>query len=217
MNLKTENNIEIFYSRNNLPVPKIMNFCFHSNLNPIKEAIALAQSYEEKIKLSSNYLIFGLGFGYHIDAIIEAAQKYHDEIGLIIIEPNQSIVDAFIENINSTYLGAIRTYKTIEEYFFDDFLLEFLISRPVIIKHPQSFDFNQEFFTEFLTFKFNGSTSEYVNHIKNKEIANSIKYFQGYENENLSNLVKKIKRKKDTLSDGDFVCLFTNEVATFGI
>src|SRR5690606_15650196 len=133
--------------------PVINGVHLHSIFNPIKEAEAFAQNHLETIKTKNNFLFLGLGFGYHIDEVIKLAGNYHQEIGILIIEPNQKLISDYLDEIGADKQEAIVHYSSLEDYFLDSNLIDFLMLKPAIIKHDPAYDINKDFFTKFLTHK----------------------------------------------------------------
>ena len=89
------NQYEFKTSRNGLKVPVIKGIHLHSIYNPIKEAEAFAQGYEDTIKAKNKILILGLGFGYHIEEVAKLLNQYHEKYEVIVLEPNSKLVEEF--------------------------------------------------------------------------------------------------------------------------
>lgn len=81
----------------------------HSRYNPIKEAINIAEeNYGSEIK---NYVIFGLGFGYHVLELIKMASNSN----FYIIETNEDIYKLACKNVdlsNMTSNSKVKLYVT---------------------------------------------------------------------------------------------------------
>lgn len=76
------------------------NYLLYSKYNPTRDSQAFAEeSYDENVE---NYLVYGLGLGYHIneleDLIITNSKDYH----IYIIECNKDILKLAMDNINLT-------------------------------------------------------------------------------------------------------------------
>lgn len=73
-------------------------FYLHSRYNPIKEAEKFADEYyDDEIK---NYVIYGLGFAYHIKALLEKDESIH----INIIESNMNILKLALDNIDLSFI-----------------------------------------------------------------------------------------------------------------
>jgi hypothetical protein len=80
--------IEVLYSKSNVPIIKYKDKLLHSRYNPIDEARRWVEANSEAIDNKRNGLIIiGLGLGYHIEEII----KRNENKDILIIEPSLSI------------------------------------------------------------------------------------------------------------------------------
>lgn len=81
-------------SRSGLPVPKVGALALHSSYHPEAEAekfSALAPASKD-----AALIVFGFGFGYHLEKIVEKAGR------IIVIEPSLSIIKAGFERRDLT-------------------------------------------------------------------------------------------------------------------
>ena len=146
--------IELKQSRSGKTVPVVGGIYLHSIYNPEKEAQAFASNYENSIKSKSHILMLGLGFGYHVEEVAKLAAKYHETFKIVVLEPNQKLVQAHNEaggfdDSRIEVINASRPTEVFENYEF----IMFLSQKPAILRHESSFNLSKAFFKEFLTFK----------------------------------------------------------------
>ena len=87
-----ENRIEVIISKNGMKVPIIDNINIHSIYDPEKEGEKIIKKSLKSVKESSIIVILGLGFGYHLQKLIEL------ETDFIVFEPNIDLIDLALEN-----------------------------------------------------------------------------------------------------------------------
>lgn len=201
---------EIKISRNGFPIPVVHGIHLHSIFNPIKEAEAFAYNYQETIKTKSNFLFLGLGFCYHIEEIIKIAASHHQEIGILIVEPNTQIIEDYLNEFGAEKKAAIIHHNTIDEYFLDETLVDFLLLKPAIVKHDASFELNKDFFSKFLSFR---PTQEICKYDQILECGEYKNYLTNYSSITFNQLVSNIKNSRRINNKNDFLTLAINEVA----
>lgn len=106
---------EIIKSKTNPLTLKInqnnKTFFLHSKYNPNREAVNIAEeNYDESIK---NYIIFGLGFGYHVEQLMLMAPNAN----FYIIETNKEVFKLALENVD---LSNIINSNRVHLYVSDD-------------------------------------------------------------------------------------------------
>lgn len=145
---------ELQPSRNGLTVPVINGVYLHSIYNPVKEAEAFAKTNERNIKLKKNILILGLGFGYHVEEIAKLARIFHKEYNIVVLEPNERLVDDFINTKNFVDENIhVLNNDNIKDLFNTEEFVNFLMTKPCIIKHDTSFVLEKEFYSKFLAYQ----------------------------------------------------------------
>ncbi len=87
---------EVLYSKNNKPIFKISNITFHSLYDPVREGRNFVESHINRQPLNNreNVIVFGLGFAYHINAMLEK------NINGLIIEPSLEIIRLAMEHVD---------------------------------------------------------------------------------------------------------------------
>ncbi len=83
----------------NAPSFKINGITVHSAYNPVSEGKKWAESAMEKITgKPESVIIFGLGFGYHIKALVELLRETYG-VKITVVEPSAESFDYIKENI----------------------------------------------------------------------------------------------------------------------
>ncbi len=83
-------------ARSGHPVLHVMNITFHSMYDPVKEGQHFADYHlkNDDYRPGEKVAVFGLGFGYHLKALVEK------NISCIVVEPRIEIVRFAMEHIN---------------------------------------------------------------------------------------------------------------------
>lgn len=113
--IPNEDNYEIIKTRTNQFTLKInqnnKSYFLHSRYNPIREAKNIAEeNYNESVK---NYIIFGLGFGYHVEQLMLMARNAN----FLIIETNKEVFKLALEYVD---LSNIISSQRVNLYVTDD-------------------------------------------------------------------------------------------------
>ena len=163
--------IEIKISKSNHPIPVVSSIHLHSIYNPVKEAEAFARSCEKKLKASSRILIFGLGFGYHVQAIEKRLQAlYGVNYEVSVIEPNKELITLWKEYRQVTTSSRVRIvgHSDPQRFYEDELLTDFLVSKPSIISHTASFQLNESFYKDFMSFSYPKDTTSSSRFVSNE-------------------------------------------------
>ena len=159
--------INVKQSKSELPVPVINEVHLHSMYDPIKEADTFADKNQHVLESKNKILILGLGFAYHVDALLQRFNEVNKSIEkeIIVLEPNLELFNECksqkkLPNAkNIQYICGVKINDLYSNYPFVNFLLE----TPGVIAHPASFNLNKKYFTNFLDYKASG----YLEDIKN--------------------------------------------------
>ncbi len=81
---------------------KISGNLIHSSYNPEKEAQRFVKNLPDDKEI---FCVLGLGFGYHIKALIE-----NTKAEIIIIEPDPGVYKAAFENVDLSFLKKVKLY-----------------------------------------------------------------------------------------------------------
>ena len=109
----------------------------HSKYNLHREAKNIAEeNYDLNVQ---NYIIFGLGFGYHIEELMDIAPN----VNFYILETNKEIFRLAIDNVDLSNIienDRIRLYVTDEMIKINEILSEVLTKENIkIVLHNPSF------------------------------------------------------------------------------
>ncbi len=89
-------NLELVTSKTGLPVPRLGSVLFHSAYYPEREGAKLVAS--NRVDVASVVAVFGFGFGYHLEQIVECGPS------VIVIEPDPGIIKAAFKTRDLTSL-----------------------------------------------------------------------------------------------------------------
>lgn len=139
--IPNKNTYEIIKIKTNQSTIKVnqedKSYFLHSKYNPNREAKNIAEeNYDKSIK---NYIVFGLGFGYHVEELITMAPnaKFH------IIETNKDIFRLALDNVDLSNIienDRIRLYVTDNMIEISEILNEVLQKNDIkIVFHNPSF------------------------------------------------------------------------------
>jgi hypothetical protein len=176
MTIINKSNYDIKKSKSGHFIPVKDGVFLHSNYNPETEAKKFISENINKIENNSNFIVFGLGFGYHIFEL----QKQESVKSILVIEPDQHIVNLYVKNRIHSRLNAQIICKSIDELYRDNFFLNFLLKSPSILVHKTSYSFDRSYYDEILKYRvtnkkinkdhFTDDFKEFLDHKKqNKE------------------------------------------------
>jgi len=185
-------------------VPCLNGVYLHSLFKPKNEAKKFIDKYGEKIKKANSALIFGLGFGHHVDEVLER----NPNINIVIIEAHQELIDRFFEHRSFPENVNIFCLKEYKSLYQTEAFVNFLISKPVIINHEASFLMAPKEYRNFLSYRAPGLSKDY------KELLQD-NVFEGLaleENLNLRSNFEKIANKKSNFEKSHMLQFFLKEV-----
>ena len=212
MSLPTISSYEVKTSRTDQQVPIVNGVHLHSIYNPSKEAENLVSAQLDNLKNKNEVLVLGLGFAYHVNAIIEKlTQLYGDNFKIIVIEPNVKVYEDCI-NFNLLQKKNIVIYSGFnsQELFSDLDLIHFLLKKPAMIAHPASFNLYQTYFKKILTFEAPQGLSEIQGFIESLEIKNYLSNFE--QNQTLESVLYNEIPNKTNFEQFDFLAMALNEM-----
>lgn len=213
--------LQIKSSRSGHPVPCLNGVLLHSIYNPIKESESLLEKHRAQLQQKNSFLILGLGFGYHVNAIHQYASKFtsSDKLNICVLEPNQDLVKAFFEflpdNTNTSDLAKnsisrenkyrIFVARDIRQLYSNKDFLDFLTLRPSLIPHPASFNLHQGYFKEFLSFESTNKFQDIASDITNSKFKTYLEN-QSPDTE-FNEFINTLKLKKSNLTKEDYLFL----------
>ncbi len=207
MNLPKISSYEVRTSRTEQKVPVVNDVHLHSIYNPSKEAEGLVDSHLEVLKNKNEVLILGLGFAYHVNAIIEKLTQFHgNDFKVIVIEPNTQVYDDCIEFklLNKKNLLVYSGFSSAELYSDID-LIHFLLRKPAMIAHPPSFNLYQYYFKSILTFEAPKSVGGIMEFVNSSEVKTYLKRFD--PNSTLEEVLYNQIPQKPQFDQNDFLAM----------
>lgn len=201
-------NIEVEFTKHGYPVPIYNGVYLHSIFDPQKEAKTFVDSQLERINKSDSILVLGLGFGYHVDAIFNYLNENEIDKKVCVLEPSKDLINKYEEFPNTLDRVKVFNPLSIEQLFEDFDFVEFLMSKPAILIHSNSFNQNKAFYKYFLNFTANIKPNEYK-HLINGEL--SQKFNDQFVN-NFDELIGKINNPNRQFDKNDFLLMAFNEL-----
>lgn len=165
----------------------------HSSINPEKEALFFCERYDNEIQNNTSFLVFGVGAGYHLKALVKKLQDLNKSIDIIVLDPKDDLIDSFLEkNIDFSKTKGLRfVSESIENIYSHQGFCEFLIKKPSILIHQPSFQISKDFYQRFLKYRPSKNLVSHKNNIDNElvEHFNSLKFdeyidIKSYESKN---------------------------------
>jgi hypothetical protein len=156
--------LEIKTSKNNHPIPVLGGVHLHSMYNPQKEAESFTEKNIQLLKDKQNILVLGVGFAYHLEALLDRMNKLNPKkkSHIIVIDPSLELFKACQKNdrlIKSDQIEYICGVE-INNLFTNQYFINFLLENPGVIAHPASFSFHKDYFSRFLDYKASTSLAE---------------------------------------------------------
>ena len=191
MTEQSNQSIEIKISKNDFPVPLVNGVHLHSMYNPQKEAETFADKNLQVLKDKNNILVLGLGFAYHLEALLDRMNKLNPnkKNHIIVIDPSIELFEEckrnkrLLKSDQIEYICGVNVSKLYTNQYFINFLLE----NPGVIAHPASFSLHKTFFTKFLDHKASTYLEDVQNNIIDKELksylcnsSNNINHWQEF-------------------------------------
>ena len=205
---------EIKISKTKLPVPLINGIHLHSIYNPIKEAESFALQNENLLSQSKIFLLFGLGFAYHLDQIeFKLKGFYGEDYSIYIIEPNANIYQECLSRGFFKPSSKIKVFcrESIDYYFRDLDLLYFMVQKPAIIYHPASLSIYESFFKKFMVYKAPFDMDSISSFVENRDLR---EYFvKKYGPLEIDQILDSFVNKKITLGFRDHLLLSLGEIS----
>lgn len=199
-------NITLEESKTGHLVPIVDDNYLHSIFNPIKEAQSFVVKNIAKIESSNEYLILGLGFGYHVNELQDYCIKRGQDYKITILEPNRDLIDLFYKH-KPDFKFEIFHDENMQTLFERNKFVSTLLNKPTVIPHMNSFNLNKEFFKSFLMYNAPSAPNEY-NHLLSKDFSN----YLGTESTSIEEHIKSIDAQGRSFSKKDFMTLAFNEI-----
>ena len=204
--------IEVKETRNGQKVPVVDGVYLHSIYDPKKEAEAFADKNIESIANKNTFLILGLGFAYHIEEMIRLLDQKNKPYSIVVIEPNNHLLKSFeSERKISLKNTIVANFNEIESYYNNRSFVEFLGTKPAIIKHDSSYALNEIFYRSFLSYKAQETVAGYEKLI-NTELRNYFSDSNISKELSIAQYAKEIKVRGRVTHQYDFFLLALDEL-----
>jgi hypothetical protein len=207
MNLPKITSYEVKSSRTEQKVPVVNGVHLHSVYDPGKEAEALVNAQLANLKNKNEVLILGLGFAYHVNAVIEKLTQFHGEdFKIVVIEPNLQVHNDCVEfSLLKKKNVIVYSGFTSNELYSDLDLIHFLLKKPAVIAHPPSFNLYQTYFKSVLTFEAPVNINSILGFVGSMEIK---KYLSGFNQEStLDEVLNNEIPQKSNFEENDFLAM----------
>jgi hypothetical protein len=207
MSLPIITSYEVKTSRTEQKVPVVNGVHLHSIYNPFKEADTLVESQLETLKNKNEVFILGLGYAYHVNAIIEKLQEFHgNNFKIIVVEPNIQVYEDCLAGdlLNKKNVLVYAGFSSNELYSDIEFV-HFLLRKPAMIAHPASFNLYQYYFKTILTFEAPKKMEDIISFVETEEVKRYLKRFDSQSTFEDA-LYGQVPQKK-TFDQADFLAM----------
>jgi hypothetical protein len=207
MSLPKITSYEIRTSRTEQKVPVVNGVHLHSIYNPFKEAETLVESQIDSLKMKNEVLILGLGFAYHVNAVIEKLQElYGNNFKIIVVEPNiQAYEDCIANNLLNKKNVLVYAGFNPNELYSDLDFVHFLLRKPAMIAHPPSFNLYQYYFKTILTFEAPKTIAGILEFVESDPVKNYLKSFD--QEQTLESILYNQLPVKKSFNESDFLAM----------
>ncbi len=199
------NSLEIVYSKKGLPIPKLEDIFIHSQYDPEKEAETFINQHL-KNNDNHNFLLLGLGFGYHLENLCQRLAQRKTSYKVIVIEPSVELFENY-KTLRGNFPQNVEFHVgiNIETLYHNKNIIEFLTQKPSVIAQPQLLQIFNHYFQELLTYK-GGTTIKSITPLINDDEVRQ--YFSEFhELTDLFKLPEIIKQQNEILCKEDFIPL----------
>ncbi len=195
--------LEIKNSKSNSAIPILNGIHLHSIYDPRKEAEIFVENNIKQIKNNNKFLILGLGYAYHIDALLQELEA--NDYFIYVIEPSKILIDSFQkERPFNDHRIRIKHLGNISNVYQDTNFIDFLSEKPSILVHTTSFNMHQNSYKSFLNYK----ASTFITDYKNNISAEIREKFEGKpSNWNLGHYLENINSLTKIENESDFFLL----------
>ena len=207
-NITIAQNYDVKISKSGHRIPVVNGVHLHSMYNPIREAQTLIENNKRTLEENDKILVFGLGFGYHIDLMLEAL-KIHPAYQLVVIEPMPSLALEY-KNLNNNEQLLIIAGCMAHELYTNQQFLNFLLQTPAIISHLASYNLHSRYFQEILDYQAPRQLADLRNDLQDSELKN---YFAQHEDNLTLNTLAAKRQKKGIYNSMDYLLFALNTIA----
>ena len=204
--------VEVKYSKTEQPIPVINGVHLHSIYNPEREAEGFISGNQKAIENSKSFLIFGLGFGYHISKLEKLIRSQKgDNFKIYVIEPNNLLVEKWRELKETSFSDnvVLFNYQDVKDFFKDLKLIQFMSDKPAVLIHNASFQLNESFYKQFMSFHYPTGVEDSSTFIENEDLRAYL--LSEGTNETTEEFFLRIKNKS-FIKGNDYLALALSEM-----
>jgi hypothetical protein len=200
---------EIKLAKTGHKIPVVNDVLLHSVYDPISEADKFVeQNYRGPQQ--KNYLIFGLGFGYHIAALQRKLQSERVQAKIVVVEPNPNVTLDCLElnliNQDDIYLVINQAPAAI---YSNRDLTRFLLMKPQVVSHSPSFNLYSDYFKSVLSFEASTAKEDISNALESPTLRN---YFNELEGETYESVVANLQGNSSFTNELDTLVLALEQI-----
>lgn len=203
---------EVKTSKAGLSIPVVNDVHLHSAYDPMKEATTLIEKHHEAIKKNNKIIVFGLGYGYHIEVLLSEIKKYHKNFEIYVIEPVYELFEGCrrLKRITDERVSIYAGHK-IEVLYSDVNLVNYLSQKPTIIGHPASMNLHADYFKKFMSYE----APDYLVNVSNQLESNEIKrcFEKNKPGTKYEDFIIELKNRKGKFHKSDYLILAVEEIA----
>ena len=166
---------ETVTSRSGHLIPIVNGYHIHSIYNPIKEAKSFIEANLKKVAGEKNFLVFGGGYGYHINELVNYLEtNERKDFCIYVIEPNNDLKSFCVQN--NPFPNQIIYLENVspEVAFNNQEFVNFLVKKPALLIHQASFNVYKEFYESFLKFKSSRNVADLIGAIASNEFKSAL-------------------------------------------
>ena len=197
--------VEVKKSRSGDIVPVLNGVHLHSIYDPEKEACEFLDKHTEDIDQNDYFMVWGLGFGFHIYQLQQYLREKNKDINILVIEPSSELVREYFGSSELKHKIAAKIISKSDPIalYNDEFIIDFLSKTPLILSHAPSVQMHKEYFEKFQNYQAPVDIHTVQKNIKSRWIATEMGQLN--PESNIENYLKtKIENTNDELSKFDY-------------
>lgn len=203
---------EVKTSKSGLEIPVINGVHLHSTYDPLKESQSLVDKYMDNIRATNRVLVFGLGYGYHVELILKALKRFHSQYEVYVIEPSYEVFEGCrkLKRIQDNNVSIYAGHR-IETLYSDFNLVDFLSTKPIIIGHPASMNLHTNYFKKFMSYEASEHVVSISNAVESVDIKRCFEKFK--PGAKYEDFISSLKNRRGKFHKSDYLILAVEEMA----
>lgn len=202
---------EIKVTKNGAKIPVVNDVHLHSVYDPQRESKQLVERQSPHWNDKRDVLIFGLGFGYHVQAVLEVLEQKPGHYNIVVIEPNSKVASDCVE------LGLIDPKKvyicsgyTPQDIYTNRDLIDFLLRKPAMFSHPPSFNLYNDYFKKMLSYQAPKELEDIAKQFQSAELRT---FFEAFEQDKtLNEVAADLPSRHNRKTEMDFLVMAYHEM-----